>query len=116
MQSIFNMTYIAIALAFIRSIIDKCTYESRLGLPVEHNDNSGCWCLVYGNNVCIDYSHDKFGIMQMANDIINRIPKLRGQLKLLEDDDLGISDLARITILNDREIAIIDKLINEYDL
>lgn len=115
MINVFNLSYIAIALGFIRKIIDKCTYEAREGLPVEHNDSEGCYCLCC-DRVCLEYTHDKFNLMRLGNELIREIPKLQGHLKLVEDDNLCSCSAEAIRFLTPAEQARADCIIVSYDL
>ena len=115
MKTVFNLAYIAISLGFIRKIIDKCTYEAREGLPVEHNDSEGCYCLCC-DNVCLEYSHDKFSLLKMGNELIREIPRLKSHMKLVEDDNMCSCSAETIKFLTPTEQAMADAIIVSYDL
>lgn len=115
MRNIFNLTYIAIALGFARKIIDKCTYEAREGLPVEHNDSEGCYCLCC-DNVCLEYSHDRFALTRMGNELMREIPKLAGKLRLVEDDQMCSCSACQIPNLSQEEAARADLIVVSYGL
>lgn len=115
MRTIFNLTYIAIALGFARKIIDKCTYEAREGLPVEHNDSEGCYCLCC-DNLCLEYSHDRFALLLMGNELIREIPKMKGHMKLVEDDNMCSCSADAVRFLTPAEQARADAIIVSYGL
>lgn len=116
MKTLANLTYVAIVLAFVRKIIDKCTYEARAGLPVYHHDDEGCYCLCYGEDFCLEYSHDKFGLTRMGNELMREIPKLAGKLRLIEDDNMCTRSACQIPTLSQEEAARADSIIVAYDL
>lgn len=116
MKTLANLTYVAIVLAFVRKIIDKCTYEAREGLPVCHHDDEGCYCLCYGEDICLEYTHDKFNLMRLGNELMREIPKLRGKLKLVEDDNMCTCSACQIPTLGQEEAARADSIIVSYDL
>lgn len=115
MKLVMNATYIAIALSFIRKIVDKCTYEQREGLPVEHHDFEGCFCLCCGN-ICLEYTHDKFSLMRLGNHLMREIPKLSGRLKIVEDDNLCSCSAEAIKDLTPAEARYADEIVVSYDL
>lgn len=115
MKTVIVLSYIAIALSFTRKIIDKCTYEAREGLPVEHNDSEGCYCLCC-DNICLDFSHDKFSLLKMGNELIREIPKLKSHMKLVEDDNLCSCSAVEVKFLTPEEQARADAIIVSYDL
>ena len=116
MKNLFNMTYIAIALGFIRKIITKCTYRAQDGIPEEQHDTEGCWCLVYNYSVCLEYTRNKAKLIELGNEIMKAVPKLKGHFSLIEDDDMGTDSVEEITVLTQGEVQVVRHLIQKFNL
>lgn len=109
-----NAVYLAIFLNFVRKVFRKVDLKIPGGLPVFHNDSSGCYCVCL-YSAAIAYSYDRNKARLLAAAISENFPMYRKQLSMVEDEDLDTYSCGTIPQVRYEDHRKILELIDEFD-
>ena len=109
-----NAVYLAIFLNFVRKVFRKVHVDIPGGLPVFHNDASGCFCVCL-YSAAIAYSYDRSKARLLAAAITEQYPQYKKWLSLVEDEDLDTYAPGNIPQVRYGDHLKIRELIEEFD-